>query len=115
MIQFANPLWLWGLAGLIIPVAIHLLSRREGKTIPFGTLRFLDETPSSQFRGIRLNEILLLLVRSLCIIILVLFLSGISIKDQSRTKILLIEDAITDISRVSGIIDSLTNAGYQAI
>ncbi len=113
MIQFANPLWLWGLAGLIIPVAIHLLSRREGKTVPFGSLRFLEETPSSQFKGIRLNEVFLLVIRAFCIIILVLFLAGVSIKDESRTKILLIEDAIAESPSISGLIDSLVNAGYQ--
>ncbi len=113
MIQIANPLWLWGLAGLIVPVAIHLLSRREGKTIPFGSLRFLDETPSSQFRGIRLNEILLLIVRSLCIVVLVLFLAGVTIKNKTRSKLLLIEDSLVELPVISGLVDSLTGEGYQ--
>ena len=28
-----NPTWLWGLAGLAIPVAIHLLSRKDMRVI----------------------------------------------------------------------------------
>lgn len=114
MIQFADPLWLWGLAGVIVPFAIHLLSRREGRTIPFGSLRFLEETPSSRFRGIRLNEVLLLLVRCFCIVVLVLFLAGFSIKGESaKQRILLVEDEAANIPRLSALLDSLAQAGYE--
>ena len=63
--QSAQPIMLWALAGLSIPIAIHLLSRKEGKVIYLGSLRHLRETSTQQFRGIKLNEILLLVLRSL--------------------------------------------------
>jgi hypothetical protein len=38
---FLNPLYLWALLGLAIPVAIHLWSRKEGRTIKVGSIKFL--------------------------------------------------------------------------
>ncbi|MEJ0032271.1 MAG: BatA domain-containing protein [Bacteroidota bacterium] len=73
---FVNPSYLWALASLAIPIAIHLLSRKEGKVIRVGSLRHVEESNTSQFKSIRLNEILLLLLRCLMISLVVLFMSG---------------------------------------
>ncbi|NBP69377.1 MAG: hypothetical protein EBU52_11590, partial [Cytophagia bacterium] len=50
MITFSNPAMLWSLLGISIPIAIHLLSRKEGKVIPLGSIRYLEESPSQQFK-----------------------------------------------------------------
>jgi hypothetical protein len=73
---FVNPSYLWALIGLAIPIAIHLLSRKEGKVIRVGSLRHVEESNTSQFKSIRPNEILLLLLRCLMISLVVLFMSG---------------------------------------
>jgi len=73
--QFKQPILLWALAGLIVPLAIHLLSRKEGQVIRLGSLRHLRETSTQQFRGIKLNEILLLALRSLLVILFVLLIN----------------------------------------
>ncbi|HZY80243.1 MAG TPA: BatA domain-containing protein [Cyclobacteriaceae bacterium] len=73
---FANPSYLWAFAGLAIPLAIHLLSRKEGKVIRVGSLRHVEESNTSQFKSIKLNEIFLLLLRSLMVTMIVLFLAG---------------------------------------
>ena len=39
-----------------VPVAIHLLSRKEGKVIKVGSLRHLRETTTRQFRSLKPNE-----------------------------------------------------------
>src|SRR6187549_1844600 len=75
--QFLNPTWLWGLTGLLIPLAIHLLSRKEGKVIRVGSIRHLEETSTRQFKSIKLNEFVLLILRSLLILFIVLFLAGL--------------------------------------
>ena len=55
--ELINPIWLWGLTGLMIPVGIHLLSRREGKIIKIGSIRHLDETNSKQnFHSVYFRE-----------------------------------------------------------
>lgn len=50
MMQLTQSVWLWGLMALALPIAIHLLSRKEGRVVPVGSLRHLRETTSQQFR-----------------------------------------------------------------
>ena len=66
----ANSFWLWGLSALSVPLIIHLLSRREGKVIRMGSLRYLQDSNTQQFKSLRLNEIILFILRCLLIIIL---------------------------------------------
>ena len=65
--QFAQPIFLWALAGLSVPIAIHLLSKKEGKVIRLGSLRHVREKSTQQFKSIRLNEWLLLALRCLIV------------------------------------------------
>jgi hypothetical protein len=51
MIQFAQPIFLWALTALAVPIGIHLLSRKEGKVVKMGSLRHLRETSTQQFKG----------------------------------------------------------------
>lgn len=63
MLQFfLNPLMLLGLAGVLLPVLAHLLSRRKFDVVNWGAMQFLN--PSRKTRQkMRLEELLLLLVR----------------------------------------------------
>lgn len=113
--QFANPIWLWALSGLVIPVGIHLLSRKEGKVIYIGSLRHLDESSTRQFKAIRLNEVLLLIIRSLLIILVVLLLAGIQWRHTAteEQKWLVIEPGMAKDNAITSLTDSLTVAGYE--
>ena len=113
--QFANPIWLWALSGLVIPVGIHLLSRKEGKVIYIGSLRHLDESSTRQFKAIRLNEILLLIIRCVLIILTVLFLAGIQWRHTptEKQKWLVIEPGIAKDNTTTSLTDSLTVVGYE--
>lgn len=62
--MFLNPLMLLGLTGLALPVLVHLLSRRRYDIVDWGAMRFLELAPNAR-RRIRLEELLLLLVRML--------------------------------------------------
>ncbi len=64
---FANAAFLPGVLAAAIPVAIHLLSRRRARKILFPTLRFLKQTTERTARRRRLDELLLLILRSLAI------------------------------------------------
>ena len=112
---FTNPIWLWALLGLSIPVGIHLLSRKEGQVIKIGSLRHLQETNTQQFKGIRLNEIVLLTLRCTLIILLVLLMSGLSFENatKSETKWVLLEKGLEDIPEVHTQLEMFQNQGYE--
>ncbi len=111
--QFTQPLFLWALAGLSVPIAIHLLSRKEGKVIRLGSLRHLQETSTQQFKGIKLNEILLLASRSLLIILFVLLISGIHWPNQNTQRWLLVEKDLERNPIAKKLMDSLQNNGFE--
>lgn len=110
--QLANPIFLWALTGLSIPIGIHLLSRKEGKVIRLGSLRHVHETSTQQFRGIRLNEILLLVLRCLLIILFTLILSGLHWNTWGKTKWVLIEKGL-ESPPLNAMLDSLKGEGYE--
>src|SRR5688572_23470231 len=112
--QLLNPIWLLGLLGLSIPVAIHLLSRKEGRIIKIGSIRHLDDTATRQFKSIRLNEYLLLLLT--CILITLLDYQRnelIYTRPRKKEKSLLIDKGLETEKEFSGVIDSLRKSGYQ--
>ena len=111
--QFANPIFLWALTGLSIPIGIHLLSRKEGKVIKLGSLRHVHETSTQQFRGIRLNEILLLILRCLLIILFTLIISGLHWNTFSKKNWVLIEKGLESQPEIIAILDSLNEDGYE--
>jgi hypothetical protein len=104
---FAHPSYLWALTALAIPLAIHLLSRKEGKVIRVGSIRHVEESNTSQFKSIRLNEVLLLLLRMLMVALLALFMSGAQCSGPSGKdlKWVVVEKGINA--------DSLVAKGYE--
>ncbi len=70
MLQFfLNPLMLLGLAGVALPVVAHLLSRRRYDVVNWGAMQFLDPSRKTR-RKMKLEELLLLLVRiaAICLV-----------------------------------------------
>jgi hypothetical protein len=110
--QFTQPIFLWALAGLSVPFAIHLLSRKEGKVIKMGSLRHLQETSTQQFKGIKLNEFLLLALRSLLIIILVFLISGLHWPDKNK-KWMVIEKGVEENPLAKKLLDSLKSQDFE--
>src|SRR3990170_3855302 len=113
--QFLNPIWLWGLTGILIPIGIHLLSRKEGRTIKIGSVRHLEDSRTKQFKSLRLNEILLLALRCLLIITLVFLLSGLHLKEIEKKGLrwVLIEKGLEHEPEFSSLIDSLQRNGFD--
>lgn len=111
-----NPIWLWALSALAIPVGIHLLSRKEGNTIRIGSIRFLTETSTSKFSSIRLNEIILLIVRSLLVLLVTLFLGSLilsSINKNTIAKWAVVENGLEKNPRIKNLLDSLQKNDYE--
>jgi hypothetical protein len=112
--QFVNPIWLWGLAGLLIPIGIHLLSRKAGNVIRFGSVRHLDNTNTRRFKSIQLNESALLILRCLIIICLVFLLSGLHFDSfGKKSKWLLIDKGLGSEQKFVILIDSLAANGFE--
>ena len=106
---FANPSYLWALLGLLVPLAIHLWSKKEAKTIKIGSIQLFDESNSRQSSSIQLNEWLLLLLRMLIVALVVFLMAG----PQWRTKgdrkqvTYLVETSLAIDASISKILDSL--------
>jgi len=73
---FTSPLFLWGLAGSLIPLLVHLERRRSARTVPFTMIRFLREVERRRFLNLRILEILLLLLRMAVLALIALALAG---------------------------------------
>lgn len=58
-----NPVILWGLFAISVPIIIHLLNLRRTKKIEFPTLMFLKEIQQTKYKKIRLKQLLILLCR----------------------------------------------------
>jgi hypothetical protein len=113
--SFINPTWLWGLTGLLVPLAIHFLSLKEGKIISIGSLRHLRESSTAQFSSIRLNELFLLLIRSILVILVVLLLAGmqLNVMNSSSSKWVVVDRAVYNNRQAKVLIDSLVVDGYE--
>lgn len=72
---FGSPLMLWGLAAGSIPILIHLLHRRRFQTVNWAAMRFLLAATKKQSRRMKLEQLLLLLVRTMIVLFIALALS----------------------------------------
>ena len=106
---FTNPSYLWALLGLLVPLAIHLWSKKEAKTIKIGSIQLLDESNSRQSSSIQLNEWFLLLLRMLIIALVVLLMAGPKWRTKGNQKEItyLVEASIANEASISTILDSL--------
>jgi hypothetical protein len=116
---FLNPVWLFAVAALSIPVAIHLWNIKQGKTLRIGSISLFDVAAQKSSRSFRLNDVPLFLLRCLLLLLLALLLAGpIWQRNNSVTKtkgwLLIPKENITESSRkFKPLIDSLMGAGYE--
>lgn len=93
--EFINPLMLWGALAISIPIIIHFWHQKKGKIIEWAATQWLVEKNLQQSRGIRLDNILLLILRCLLLLTLCFFLSKPFLKwlnnDKTAKKIHLIQ------------------------
>lgn len=64
------------LLGLAVPVAIHLWNRRPGRTVQVGSLRWLAAAANRRLRNLRLEQLLLLLLRMAVLMALAAAVAG---------------------------------------
>src|SRR3954462_137240 len=61
--MFLNITMLTGLAGAVLPLVLHLLSRSRYRTVEWGAMMFLQGADARVMQSARLKQIILLLVR----------------------------------------------------
>lgn len=107
---FTNPSYLWALWGLLIPLAIHLWSKREARTIKVGSVKFLDESHSRQSRRLQINEWLLLALRMGIVALVVLVMAGPHWRTKGKADRVsyLVEPSLTQQESLSAVLDSLS-------
>ena len=119
MFQLLNPIWLFGINGVLIPIFIHLWNVKKGKTLKIGSISLLGESSRQNARSLRLLDLILLLLRCLLIIIISTLLAEpvwirTNSTDQHRGWILVEKDTFKETySNFQKEIDSLDQAGYD--
>ncbi len=71
MLTFLNNIFLPALAAALLPILIHLFTRRRLKRVNWPSLRFLLEIQKKQMKRLRLKQIILLILRILIILLVV--------------------------------------------
>ncbi len=71
-ISFVHPAMLGGLALASLPIIIHLLNRRRFKTMEWAAMEFLLKAAVRNRRRVRLENLLLLLLRTALVVLLIL-------------------------------------------
>jgi hypothetical protein len=75
-LQFLHPIWLFSIAGIALPVIIHLLNIRQGKLLRVGSTSLMVETASKTATRYKISQLLLLLLRCLLIMAVSMLLAG---------------------------------------
>lgn len=70
--SFLNPLFLFAMLTVAVPLLIYLLNLRKPKKVRFSTLAFFESLKSTSLKRIRIKRWLLLAIRCLAVIMLVI-------------------------------------------
>ena len=114
MLGLASPAWLLGLASVLVPLALHLWTRRGGKPIRVGSIRLLLGAPPATRRSWNVQDLGLLLLRGAVLTALVLALAGPywSPRDGSQRRWALVG---ADVANRGALLDSLARAGLRIV
>ncbi len=73
--SFLNPIMLFGLAAVSVPIIIHLLNRRRFQKIQWAAMRFLKISVEQNQKRMRIEDLILLALRCLLLLLLALALA----------------------------------------
>ncbi|ARS38862.1 hypothetical protein CA265_03870 [Sphingobacteriaceae bacterium GW460-11-11-14-LB5] len=117
--QFLYPIGLVALAGLIIPLLIHLWNVKQGKTVKIGSIALLGESSRASSKSFRINDWLLLVLRCLLLALLAFLLAQPYLKKNisgnSKNGWILADKATFPqvFKTHKKTIDSLLKKGYE--
>ncbi|KRT12999.1 hypothetical protein ASU31_26915 [Pedobacter ginsenosidimutans] len=117
--QFLYPIGLLALAGLIIPLIIHLWNVKQGKTVKIGSIALLGESSRASSKSFKINDWLLLVLRCLLLVLLAFLLAQPYLKKlisgKNKAGWILVDKAILPqvFKTHNKTIDSLIKQGYE--
>jgi len=115
MSPFINGQFLWFLVPVIAaPIIIHLLNRRKHRRVPWAAMRFLEAAFKRTNRRVRMEHLILLLLRILLMILLVLAIarpmvqsdSALAVLGQSKRNLILVVDTSYSMNYRGGITET---------
>ncbi len=118
MFQLLQPIWLFALAGLSIPVFIHLWNQQPGKTLRVGSIALVAENAVTYRKRVRLAEILLLLLRcALLACIAIAFAAPVwrsqAVNSSKGWVLMSRQQLVSTYEHFKPTIDSLLQAGME--
>jgi hypothetical protein len=117
--NFLYPIGLLALAGLIIPVLLHLWNVKQGKTLKIGSIAFLGEISTSSSKSFKITDWLLFLLRCLLVTLIALLLAEPYFKktiihNKNTGWILIDKNQFNPVYKSNQkTIDSLLNLGFE--
>ncbi|MBD3367105.1 MAG: VWA domain-containing protein [Candidatus Eisenbacteria bacterium] len=102
---FLNAAFLFAALAALLPLVIHLISRRRVETVDWSSLRFLKELERRRIRRVRIRQILLLVLRSLIILLVALALARPTLEGplagnaRARTSVAIVLDESASMDR----------------
>jgi hypothetical protein len=84
--EFLQPILLWGLLGLSVPILIHLWNGKKGKLVAWAAMHWLQEQDNQSSKSIRIDQILILILRLLLILMLVFLLAQMLVKGLGKSE-----------------------------
>lgn len=85
MFELLNPLYFYigGALGVVIPLVLHLIQRSRTVRIPFSTLRFLRMAHKKSSSRLKIEHLLLWLLRTLLLVVLSIAFSMLMLRNKS--------------------------------
>ncbi|MFT4153933.1 BatA domain-containing protein [Parafilimonas sp.] len=115
--SFLQPIWLYAISGIIIPVAIHFWNIKEGKALPVGSIVLLEKSTKKYTKTLRIHEWLLLALRCLLIVFSAMLLAKPVRQQKFNDKqgwILMDRQSPHIVyDHFKPVIDSLIHKGYE--
>src|SRR5512134_1370486 len=106
--SFLNPIMLFGIAAVSIPIIIHLLNRRRFQKVVWAAMRFIQASVEKNQKRMRIEDMILLALRCLILALLALALARPAILSDAsdifgQSKVTAV--VILDQSRSMGMSD----------
>ena len=108
--QFLHPALLWALPIVAIPIVIHLLNKARFRVVRWGPMRFLLQAERENRRRIRLEHLLLLLLRCLALVLLAFLVARPLLSDSGAALIPGAQEPVEQIV----ILDDSGSMGYRS-
>ena len=81
--SFLNPLMLIGISAIAVPIIIHFLNRRKFKTVIWAAMKFVKLSVDQNQRRMRLEDLILLLIRCAMVALLAFALARPAMKSST--------------------------------